>query len=148
MIPDRNISGEIEAIQIRLDNPHKSKFNNLTSVDKYYGAPAACCPHYAGNVCSLDTIYLTEGVMKSDIAQWFSNELDQPRQFVGLTGVGNINQYRRMLTELAQMSINRIVVAFDMDARCNESVRKARERVIQEGYDAGFNMVPISWDET
>lgn len=148
MIPDRNISGEIEAIQIRLDNPHKSKFNNLTSVDKYYGAPAACCPHYAGNVCSLDTIYLTEGIMKSDIAQWFSNELGQPRQFVGLTGVGNINQYRRMLTELAQMSINRIVVAFDMDARCNENVRKARERVIQEGYDAGFNMVPISWDES
>lgn len=86
--------------------------------------------------------------MKSDIAQWFSNELGQPRQFVGLTGVGNINQYRRMLTELAQMSINRIVVAFDMDARCNENVRKARERVIQEGYDAGFKMVPISWDES
>ena len=27
--------GEIEAIQIRLDRPYKSKFNNLTSVDKY-----------------------------------------------------------------------------------------------------------------
>lgn len=146
MIPDRNLDGEIEAIQIRLDKPRNSKFNNLTSVDQYYGTSAACCPHYAGNICSLDTIYLTEGVMKADIAQWLSNELGSSRQFVGLTGVGNINQYRRMLNELSLMSIKRIVVAFDMDAITNENVRRARERVIQEGADAGFEMTPISWN--
>lgn len=146
MIPDRNLHGEIEAIQIRLDNPYKSKFNNLTSVDKYYGATAQCCPHYAGHGEITDTVYLTEGVMKSDIAQWLSNELGQPRQFVGLTGVGNINQYRRMLRELENVGTKRIVVAFDMDACTNENVRKARERVLQEGYDAGFEMTPINWD--
>ena len=146
MIPDRNMLGEIEAIQIRLDRPYKSKFNNLTSVDKYYGTTASCCPHFAGPHDS-DAVYLTEGVMKADIAQYLSNALGQPRCFIGLTGVGNINQLRRLLKELATVHINRIIVAFDMDALINENVRNARQRVLQEGSDAGFEMTPIAWDE-
>lgn len=146
MIPDRNMLGEIEAIQIRLDRPYKSKFNNLTSVDKYYGTTASCCPHFAGPHDS-DAVYLTEGVMKADIAQYLSNALGQPRCFIGLTGVGNINQFRRLLKELATVHINRIIVAFDMDALINENVRNARQRVLQEGSDAGFEMTPIAWDE-
>lgn len=146
MIPDRNRSGEIEAIQIRLDRPYKSKFNNLTSVDRYYGTTAACCPHYAGTEEILDSVFLTEGVMKADIAHYLSLALGQPRNFIGLTGVGNINQYRRMLTELSEMGVKRIVVAFDMDRLINENVRSAQERVLQEGHDAGFEMSPISWD--
>lgn len=138
--------GEIEAIQIRLDRPYKSKFNNLTSVDKYYGTTASCCPHFAGPHDS-DAVYLTEGVMKADIAQYLSNALGQPRCFIGLTGVGNINQFRRLLKELATVHINRIIVAFDMDALINENVRNARQRVLQEGSDAGFEMTPIAWDE-
>ena len=146
MIPDRNWYGQIEAIQIRLDNPRKSKFNNLTSVDRYYGTSAACCPHYAGSDDTPDTIFLTEGVMKADVAHRLSCELGKPRHFVGLTGVGNINQFRRLLDELDAVNLKRIVVAFDMDALVNENVRKARERVLQEGADAGFEMTPISWD--
>ena len=146
MIPDRNMIGEIEAIQIRLDRPYKSKFNNLTSVDKYYGTTASCCPHFAGPHDS-DAVYLTEGVMKADVAQHLSNALGQPRCFVGLTGVGNINQFRRLLKELATVHINRIIVAFDMDALINENVRNARHRVLQEGSDAGFEMTPIAWDD-
>lgn len=146
MIPDRNMIGEIEATQIRLDRPYKSKFNNLTSVDKYYGTTASCCPHFAGSHDS-DAVYLTEGVMKADIAQHLSNALGQPRCFVGLTGVGNINQFRRLLKELATVHINRIIVAFDMDALINENVRNARQRVLQEGSNAGFEMKPIAWDD-
>ena len=85
--------------------------------------------------------------MKADIAQYLSNALGQPRCFIGLTGVGNINQFRRLLKELATVHINRIIVAFDMDALINENVRNARQRVLQEGSDAGFEMTPIAWDE-
>lgn len=84
--------------------------------------------------------------MKADIAQCFARELGQPRQFIGLTGVGNINQYRRMLSELAAAHVSRIAVAFDMDAQVNENVRHARERVLKEGKEAGFEMYPLSWD--
>ena len=70
-----------------------------------------------------------------------------PLDSIGLTGVGNINQFRRLLKELATVHINRIIVAFDMDALINENVRNARQRVLQEGSDAGFEMTPIAWDE-
>lgn len=148
MLPDRNSCGEIEAIQIRLDKVKNSKFNNLTSVDRYYGASAACCPHFVGVEENTDTIYLTEGVMKSDIAFHLSKELGSPRAFVGLTGVGNINQYKRALDELRALRINRIMVAFDMDYAVNENVRLAKERVIETGLDAGFDITPLHWNAT
>ena len=146
MLPDRNSKGEIEAIQIRLDKVHKSKFNNLTSVDQYYGTSASCCPHFVGVTEETETVYLTEGVMKSDIAHSLSCELGFPRAFVGLTGVGNINQFLRALRELGDIGIKKIMVAFDMDAIVNENVRAAKERVIETGCNAGFEMTPVSWD--
>lgn len=146
MLPDRNSRGQIEAIQIRLDKVHKSKFNNLTSVDRYCGTSATCCPHFVGVTQETDAVYLTEGVMKSDIAYCLSCELGCPRAFVGLTGVGNINQFQRALTELHELGIYRIKVAFDMDATVNENVRAARNRVLETGCDAGFDMTPVAWD--
>jgi len=146
MLPDRNSKGEIEAIQIRLDKVHKSKFNNLTSVDQYYGTSAACCPHFVGVTENVESVYLTEGVMKSDIAFHLSRELGYPRGFVGLTGVGNTNQFRRALRELEDLGIKKIMVAFDMDSLTNDNVRAARERVIEIGCEAGFEMTPLSWD--
>lgn len=146
MLPDRNAKGEIEAIQIRLDKVRKSKFNNLTSVDQYCGTSATCCPHFVGITEETDTVYLTEGVMKADIAYHLSLDLGCPRAFVGLTGVGNINQFTRALDELQQMHIKKIKVAFDMDSSVNENVRMAKARVLESGCDAGFEMTPVSWD--
>ena len=146
MLPDRNSNGEIEAIQIRLDKVYKSKFNNLTSVDQYYGTSAACCPHFVGVSDGTESVYLTEGVMKADIAHHLSAELGCPRPFVGLTGVGNINQFLRALEELDRMGVRKIMVAFDMDAMVNDNVRKAKDRVMETGCDAGFDMTPITWD--
>ena len=146
MLPDRNANGEIEAIQIRLDKVRKSKFNNLTSVEKYCGTSALCCPHFVGITDETDTVYLTEGVMKADIACCLSRELGFPRAFVGLTGVGNINQFTRALEELKLLNIKKIKVAFDMDANVNENVRAARARVLETGCDAGFEMTPMCWD--
>ena len=146
MLPDRNSRGEIEAIQIRLDKVHKSKFNNLTSVDQYYGTSASCCPHFVGITEETTSVYLTEGVMKSDIAHHLSRELGYPRAFVGLTGVGNTNQFLRALRELDGMGIRKIMVAFDMDSLTNDNVRAARQRVIETGCEAGFEMTPVAWD--
>ena len=146
MLPDRNSQGQIEAIQIRLDKVHKSKFNNLTSVDRYYGTSATCCPHFVGITEDTDTVFLTEGVMKSDIAYCLSRGLGCPRAFVGVTGVGNTNQYLRALQELQELGIWKIKVAFDMDAIVNENVRAARNRVLETGCDAGFDMTPLAWD--
>ncbi len=146
MIPDRNSEGLIEAIQVRLDRPGRSKFYNLTSVDQYYGTAAACCPHFAGLTDEAEEVYLTEGVMKADIAHYFSREIGQPFAFVGLTGVGSTNQYLRALSELKKLRVRTIKVAFDMDAASNENVRNARERVLELGSEQGFQMIPKCWN--
>ena len=146
MIPDRNSNGEIEAIQIRLDVVRKSKFLNFTSVDKYYGTPASCCPHFVGISEETSMVYLTEGVMKSDIAYCLAKELNRPIGIVGLTGVGNINQYQRALDELRAMGISKISLAFDTDDLTNSNVRAAKERVLATGINQGFEMIPIRWD--
>ena len=146
MLPDRNSNGEIEAIQIRLDKVYKSKFNNLTSTEQYYGATAACCPHFVGVTEDTDVVYLTEGVMKADIAHCISVELGQPRAFVGLTGVRNLDKFRRALGELDSMGIHRINVVFDMDELTNKNVREAKAEVLEVGSEAGFEMTPVSWN--
>lgn len=145
MIPDRNAVGEIEAIQIRLDHVKKSKYNNLTSVDQYYGTPAACCPHFVGISENTNEVYLTEGVMKSDIAFCLAQELKHDMAFVGLTGVGNVNQCLRAFRELSLLGVGKIRIAFDMDDLTNENVRKAKERVILAGLDFGYDITPLRW---
>ena len=145
MIPDRNCKGQIEAIQIRLDKVFKSKFNTLTSVDQYYGATASCCPHFVGVSEKVDSVYLTEGVMKADLAHYFFFLLGHPSAFVGLTGVSNFNQYRRALKELRAFGVETIQVAFDMDMAVNDNVRKAREKILREGSEEGFEMIPRRW---
>lgn len=145
MIPDRNSKGQIEAIQIRLDKAFKSKFNTFTSVDQYYGATASCCPHFVGVSDDVDSVYLTEGVMKADLAHYFSSLLGHPSAFVGLTGVSNFNQFRRALEELRAFGIEAIQVAFDMDMAVNDNVRKAREKILQVGCEEGFEMIPRRW---
>ena len=50
------------------------------------------------------------------------------------------------LQELQELGIWKIKVAFDMDAIVNENVRAARNRVLETGCDAGFDMTPLAWD--
>ena len=82
----------------------------------------------------------------TSLAQFLSNKLGQPRQFVGLTGASNFNQFRRLLEEAKAAGIRRIMLAYDMDALTNETVQNARDRILKEGYDAGFEMTLLSWD--
>ncbi len=146
MIPDRNCRGEIEAIQIRLDKTSHSKYNNLTSADRYYGTTASCCPHFVGFEEGTKTALLTEGVLKADVAHCLSAEAGQRCAFVGLTGVGSTNQYLRALEELRRFGIERIKVAFDMDMYTNGLVMEARERVLRTGLEAGFEMTAMYWN--
>lgn len=148
MLPIRSCAGEIESIQVRLDKVYDSKFYTFTSVDKYCGATAIGCPHFVGVKEGMESVYLTEGVMKSDIAHCISGYLGQPRGFVGLTGVTKYSHFERALHELQTLGIKRINLAYDMDALENANVREAKERIISMGIDAGFDMIPLSWDAT
>ena len=146
MIPDRNSVGEIEAIQIRLDQTSKSKYINLTSVDKNLGRSVTCCPHYVGLDQGTKSVYLTEGVLKADVAYSLATRLGKHITVVGITGVSNFNQVKRALAELEKRNIRKILLAFDMDADTNPNVQRAKEKVLEIGTQAGFEMTPIRWN--
>lgn len=147
MLPDRNLLGQIEAIQVRLDKVYNQKFYNLTSVDQYYGTQSKCCPHYVGVHEGDEVVCLTEGVMKSDLAYSFAQGSPYECGFVGLTGIPSYSQYERVLEELDSIGVKRINVMVDSDYQVKEEVRKARDRYIEMGAAAGFEMVPITWTQ-
>lgn len=62
MLPDRNLNGQIEAIQVRLDKVYNQKFYNLTSIDQYYGTQSKCCPHYVGVHEGDEVVCLTDAL--------------------------------------------------------------------------------------
>lgn len=139
--------GQIEAIQIRLDRVYNQKFYNLTSVDQYYGTQSKCCPHYVGVHEGDETVCLTEGIMKSDLAYSFALGSPYACGFVGLTGIPSYAQYERALEELDALGVKRINIMVDSDYQVKEEVRKARGRYIEMGAAAGFEMTPITWTQ-
>ena len=147
MLPDRNLLGQIEAIQVRLDKVYNQKFYNLTSVDQYYGTQSKCCPHYVGVHVGDEVVCLTEGVMKSDLAYSFAQGSPYECGFVGLTGIPSYSQYERALEELDSIGVKRINVMVDSDYQVKEEVRKACDRYIEMGAAAGFEMAPITWTQ-
>ncbi len=130
MLPDRNLNGQIEAIQVRLDKVYNQKFYNLTSIDQYYGTQSKCCPHYVGVHEGDEVVCLTEGVMKADIAYSFALGTSYESGFVGLTGVPSYSQFERALEELNSIGVVRINIMVDSDYQVKEEVRKARDRYI------------------
>lgn len=67
--------------------------------------------------------------------------------FVGLTGIPSYSQYERVLEELDSIGVKRINVMVDSDYQVKEEVRKARDRYIEMGAAAGFEMAPITWTQ-
>lgn len=130
MLPNRNLNGQIEAIQVRLDKVYNQKFYNLTSIDQYYGTQSKCCPHYVGVHEGDEVVCLTEGVMKADIAYSFALGTSYESGFVGLTGVPSYSQFERALEELNSIGVVRINIMVDSDYQVKEEVRKARDRYI------------------
>ncbi len=145
MLPNRNINGQIEAIQIRLDRVYRQKFYNFTSVEQYYGTQAKCCPHCVGIHENTQSVCVTEGIMKADLAYCFSKESQYACGFVGLTGANNRGQFDRVLTELKQFGVQQIQIMLDSDYQVNEAVRAGRDYYIAAGSAAGFDVVPITW---
>ena len=95
--------------------------------------------HVVGNGNS-DTLFLTEGVMKSDIASYLSGG----SLFVGLTGVNNT----RFLAEVIGMLRPRIIVeCIDMDKRYNPHVMKAMENIRAICIPLCQNYQPFDWPD-
>lgn len=138
LIPVCDNNNQIQGLQIRLDelppkiieNPDGSKvekkgsrFRWFSTGGTYYenGTGISGYIHVVGDPNS-DTLHITEGAMKADIASFLSNgEL-----FIGLTGVQNT---RFLADTILQLKPKRILECIDMDVRSNPHVQKAQTKI-------------------
>ena len=147
MLPDRNLNGQIEAIQVRLDKVYNQKFYNLTSIDQYYGTQSKCCPHYVGVHEGDEVVCLTEGVMKADIAYSFALGTSYESGFVGLTGCQAIPSSSVRLKSLTLSAWYESTLWL---TRTTRSKKRSERRVIaisKWGVAAGFEVAPITWTQ-
>ena len=138
LIPIRDKENLIQGLQIRFDNPPVkrvttpegitiektgTRFMWLSSAKqkKFEGTSVPSYIHITGNRDS-DTVYLTEGGLKSDVASYLSGD----KLFIGLTGVQNTGFLKEVISSL---SPKKIVEAVDMDVRSNPQVQKAQVKI-------------------
>ena len=140
LIPVRTTNGSISAFQIRYNKVEGDmpRYTWLSSSGYDDGCPFTGCEniHHSGDWTiekMPDTVCLTEGALKADVARVLWDRLvpdKQPHLFLGLTGVNNISQLKSEVDACASRGVRRILVCVDMDYRGKKEVHKAMERII------------------
>lgn len=156
VIPVKNIDGLISGFQIRRDElkedateEQKKKFRKylwFSSSEMNSGCSITGCEniHFAGD-WDLEAlpkdIYLTEGVLKSDIASVLSKNL-----FLGLTGVNNISQLPDVLKSIQYYRNDLCIhICVDMDYLDKPEVQKALDNIKSMLENLHINYVSHRW---
>lgn len=150
LIPVRGVDGMIRGCQIRLDVPMKekdapadkqgAKYVWLSSSGKPNGTPSGSPVHVVGDI-KARAIYLTEGIMKSDIAHFLMN-----RTFAGVAGINNTAQLDYLLAWLAENGTQEIVLAPDIDRYRNEHVSASVTKIIMMVRKYGMECRLLFWN--
>ena len=122
LLPVRNYCNQIQGFQLRVlpyDAAKGSKYLWLSSAGKPGGAKSPQCFHLAipPGVKMANRLWLTEGILKADIASFFTN--------VPFMAVAGVNATRGITDVLSSLKINEVVMAYDMDQDVNPLVKQA-----------------------
>ena len=122
LIPVRDVQGQIQGLQVRLDNVEKRKFRWLSSNGLEEGCGAKTWVHLAGEPRPL--VLLTEGPMKADVIHFLTGQT-----VLAVAGVNSLSQLRPVLEELRAVGMEKVMTAFDMDYLVNPHVENGQENL-------------------
>ncbi len=150
IIPVRGVDGKLHGCQIRLDKPMKypddppdkqgAKYVWLSSNGKPDGTASGSPIHLVGDN-KARVVYLTEGILKSDIAHTLMH-----RTFVGVAGISNTAQLDMLFAYLAANGTQEIVLAPDIDRYLNPHVSEAVAKIITMVQRQGLRCKVLSWN--
>lgn len=150
LIPCVGIDGLIKGLQILLDVPLKdkndppekkgAKYIWLSSSSKNMGVTSGSPVHFVGNPFAR-TIYVTEGLLKADIAHYQMN-----RSFAAVAGANNLAELDTLFGILAQNGTEQIVEAHDMDKFSNEAIYKGKLKIYQIAVKHGMKCLSLTWN--
>ena len=150
MIPARTRRGLISGFQIRLDVPLKNeddppekdgaKYIWFSSAGKPKGTSSGSPAHFVGDP-NAGVVYVTEGLLKSDIAHYLMN-----RSFAATAGVNNMAQLELLLKELAENGTHTIIESEDMDKYRNEAACKGALKLHELARKYGMVCRGLNWN--
>lgn len=150
LIPCVGIDGLMKGVQILLDVPLKdkddppekkgAKYIWLSSSSKNMGVTSGSQVHFVGNPFAR-TIYVTEGLLKADIAHYQMN-----RSFAAVAGANNLAELDKLFGILAQNGTEQIVEAHDMDKFSNEAIYKGKLKIYQIARKHGMKCMSLTWN--
>jgi hypothetical protein len=139
LIPVRDRDGHIVALKVRADDPGDGpKYTTISSTK--HGGPSPGAPVHIPHHGSLrgETIRLTEGELKADVASALSGMLT-----VSIPGV---TMWRKVLPVFEALQPRQILLAFDADWRTNPHVAHALGQAAFALVKAGYEVQVEVWD--
>lgn len=139
LIPVRDVQGQIQGLQVRLDNVERRKFRWVSSAGLEEGCGAKTWVHLAGEPRPL--VLLTEGPMKADVIHFLTGQT-----VLAVAGVNSLSQLQPILKELRAAGMEKIMTAFDMDYLTNPHVRAGQENLSALLAELGIPHGTYLWD--
>jgi len=144
LIPVRDWDGRIVGCQIRTfpegQESDLPKYMWLSSSGREGGASAQIRAHVVYGSEYTRTMWLTEGPLKADISA--------PRLKKVVVAVPGVNALRpSLIEEMKARGCQRVVLAFDSDARTNPRVKDAMQRALNMLDEAGLEVLLATWSQ-
>ena len=150
LIPAVGIDGLLCGMHILLDRPLRdkdappekkgAKYMWFSSKDRRMGVTSGSPVHFAGDPFA-KTVYVTEGLLKADIAHCLTG-----RSFAAVAGAGNLVNLEQQLPVLIRGGTRTIVEAFDMDKRFKPQVSAACEKLERMVLSNRMQCIHLTWD--
>jgi hypothetical protein len=138
LIPIRSVSSRIVALMVRRDEQDGAgKYTYLSSAK--YGGPSPGSPVHVpiGVTGPCETLRITEGALKSDIATSLSN--------TPTIGIPGASIWRVALEIVKQLGATRILLALDVDASHNSNVGRALAQLAEAITSIGYEIAMETW---
>lgn len=138
LVPVRDLDGQMVALKVRADTPgERSKYSTVSSATHGGPGPGANV-HVPLAAPSGETVRVTEGELKGDVATALSGLLT-----VSLPGVA---LWRQALPILQARQVRRVLLAFDADWRANAHVAQALGHAALALVAAGYAVEVEIWE--
>ncbi len=139
LVPVRDIGGQIQGLQVRLDNTTHRKFRWISSGTFSGGCKAQGWVHLAGE--PKERVILTEGPMKADVINALTG-----LTVLAVPGVNALTKLEEALSQLRQAGLQEVKTAFDMDYCTNWCVQKGYNNLLRLLARMGFRYGTYVWD--
>ncbi len=150
LIPAVGMDGLIRGAQIMLDVPIRdkddpsdkagAKYIWLSSSSKNMGVTSGSPVHFVGKF-PVRTVYVTEGLLKADIAHCLMN-----RSIVTTAGANNVGALGEVFRTLAREGTELVIEAQDMDKYRNANTARGSYKIYLMAKEHGMECRRLTWN--